>query len=120
MDQELRIPGEDQEAVLFGEHAFGDELFALGHDIGIVLGRCALLQDGGGAAENDETIYGTLASPLGTFDTAVKHATGLRFRSGLSNRREDIGAEDGRSCRIRARNTSMSSRSDSGSFAPPA
>lgn len=74
------------------EHRLGDELLALGHDIGIVLGRWAFPQHGGGATKNDETVHGTLASPLSTFDTAIECATGLSFHVGLSNRREYIRA----------------------------
>src|ERR1035438_5239626 len=52
--RELGILGEDQDPVFLDERAIGNELFALGHDVRIALGRWALLQDGGGAVEYDE------------------------------------------------------------------
>ena len=46
------------------------------------------------ALEHYEPVPGALAPSLGSLDAAEEHATGLSVRSGLSNRRENVGAED--------------------------
>jgi hypothetical protein len=43
----------------------------------------------------DKPVCGALASRLSSLDAAEKHAAWLSFRSGLSDRRENVGAEDG-------------------------
>src|SRR3989339_1660076 len=60
----LRIFGKNQETVLVGKCAIGDELFALGYGVGIGLGGWSFLQDGGGILEYDEAIRRTLAPRL--------------------------------------------------------
>ena len=96
----LRILGEDQEAVLVDKRAIGDELFALGYGVGIDLGGWAFLQDGGGTLEYDEAVRRTLAPRLGALVAAEEYAAGLSFRGGLSDRRENVGAEDGEELRL--------------------
>ena len=86
--------GEDQEPAFLDQGAILNELIALGNDIGIGLGRWALLQDGGGAVEYDEAIRRALATRLGSLDAAEEHATRRGVRGGLSNRRENVGTED--------------------------
>ena len=90
--RKLRVLSEDQEAIFLNERAIGDELFALSYDVGVTLGRWALLQDGVGAVQYDEAVRGTLASRLGSLDPAEEHAAGLSLRSRLSDRRENVGA----------------------------
>ena len=90
------ILGEDQEPVFLDERAIGKELLALSYDVRIALGRWALLQDGSGASEYNETVRGALASRLGSLDAAEENTAGLSFRGGLSDRREDLGAENGK------------------------
>ena len=46
--------------------------------------------------EYDEAVRSTLSSRLGSLDAAEEHATGLSFSGGLSDRRENVGAEDGK------------------------
>jgi hypothetical protein len=46
---------------LVDKRAIGDELFALGYDVGIDPGGWAFLQDGGGTLEYDEAV---LLSPF--------------------------------------------------------
>ena len=94
--RKLRILGKDQESVFLDERAIGNELFALGYDVGVTLCRWTLLQDGGGAVEYDEAVRGQLASRLGSLDAAEEYAAGLSFRGGLSDRREYVGAENGK------------------------
>jgi len=73
--KKLGLLGEDQESVFLDERATGDELFALGYDVRIVLGTWALLQDGGGAVEYDEAVSGALASRLGSLNAAEEYST---------------------------------------------
>ena len=77
----LRILGEDQEPVFLDERAIANELFALGHDVRIALGRWALIQDGGGAVEYDEAVGGALASRLGSLVAAEEHPSWSRYTS---------------------------------------
>ena len=93
---ELGIFCEDQKAFFLGEHPFSNELLALSHDIGILLHRWTLFQYSRGAAKDDKTIWSALASPLGTFYTAMKHASTLGCCVGLGDRGEDVGTEDGK------------------------
>ena len=90
----LGIFREDQESVSLDERAIGSKLFALGYDVRIIVGRWALLQDSGGAVEYDEAICGALSSCLGSLDAAEEHPTWLSVRGGLSNRCENVGAEN--------------------------
>jgi hypothetical protein len=46
--------------------------------------------------EYDEAVRGALASRLGSLDAVEEHPAGLSFRGGLSDRRENVGAEDGK------------------------
>ena len=93
--RKLRILGEDLKAILLDERAIGDELFALGYGVRIDFGGWAFLQDGGGTLEYDEAIRRTLAPRLGARAAAEEYAAGWSFRGGLSDRRENVGAEDG-------------------------
>jgi hypothetical protein len=69
-------------------------LFALGYEVRIVLGRWTLLQDGGGAAEYDEAARGAPASCLGSLDAGEEVASGLSFVGGLTDRSENVTAEN--------------------------
>jgi len=90
----LRILGEDQEAILVDKRAIGDELFSLGYNIGIAFSGWAFLQYGGGTLEYDETIHCTLAPRHGALDAAKEYAAGLSFRGVLSDRGNNVGAEN--------------------------
>jgi hypothetical protein len=94
--RKLRILGKDQEAVFLDESAIGDELLAQGYGVGVTLGRWALLQDGGGVVEYDEAARCALSSRLGSLNPADEYAAGLSFRGGLSDRCENVGAENGK------------------------
>jgi hypothetical protein len=93
---ELGIFSEDQKAFFLSEYPFSNELLALSHDIGILLHRSTLLQYSRGALKDNKTIRGALASPLGPFHTAMKHASTLGCCVGLGDRGEDVGTKNGK------------------------
>ena len=87
----LRILGEDQEAALVDKRAIGDELFALGYDVGIDLGGWAFLQDGGGTLEYDEAIRRTLAPRLGAPCCGEEYARRSAASRGCPGRKSRAG-----------------------------
>ena len=91
----LRIPGKHEKAGFLDQCAIGDKLFALGYNVGIALGRGAILQDGCGAVQYDKAVHRALSSRLGSLDAAEKLASRLRFSRRLRNRRENVRTKDG-------------------------
>ncbi len=66
----LGILCEDQDSASLDERTIGNELFALGHDVRILVGRRALVQHCGRTTKYHEAVRRALASSLCSFVTA--------------------------------------------------
>lgn len=119
---ELRVLAEGEEPVLFHEGPVGNQLVPQREDKWMaLLRRRTLLQDGGRAAKDDKPVRRALSTGFRTFDAAEELTTHLSLRRSFGYRGKEVRSEDRQELADAGEEqTSMSSRSDSGSFEPPA
>ena len=93
---------------------------AKGDDIWPFLCRRPFLQNRRRAFENDKTAGGPMSASFSALHSAEKHSADGDPGAGSATGVSSSDPSTGSSCRTKERNTSISSRSDSGSFDPPA